>query len=161
MRSLPRSSFMTGPAIDTGLMLPVAIQTPSHFNLYGTCDTSHGCNLTVTACAHETGSNMHHMRKIDEVRHSVDPYPGNRFFFVPVWHQFLNFWRILSNEQMTGPTIRHCGDTGYWRFRSVPMTEKARYAVFTGMDFMTERDRLDWRMVAKIQGQNIHEGQYA
>ena len=102
---------------------------------------------------------MHHVREIDEVRHPVDPYPGDGLFIFPVRHEFLNFRSVLGYEQVTGPAIGNCRDAGNRGLGSGPVTEEAGDFVVTGMDFVTEGDRLDRRTVSKIQRQNVHESQ--
>lgn len=77
---------MTGPAIDAGLMLAMAVQTPSHFDFDAPGNPFHGGNVAVTGAAVEPGTYMHHVRKIDEVRHTIDPDPGDRLFIFPIGH---------------------------------------------------------------------------
>jgi len=77
---------MTGPAIDAGLMLAMAVQTPSHFDFDAPGNPFHGGNVAVTVAAIEPGPYMHHVRKIDEVRHTIDPDPGDRLFIFPIGH---------------------------------------------------------------------------
>jgi hypothetical protein len=148
---------MARPAIDTCLMLPMATQAPAHVDFDSPGYTRHCSNILVATCAEESGSNMHHVREIDMVRHVVHSDPGNRFFFSPVRHQFFYFRRVLSNEHMAGPAVRDCGNAGDRRPRSITVTEQAWNAVVASMHLVTEGDRLDRRAVPKVQRQNIHE----
>jgi hypothetical protein len=102
---------------------------------------------------------MHHVREIDEIRHPVSSDPGDGFFSLPVPHQFFDFRIVLGNKQVAGPAISHCRNAGDRGLGSVAMTEQARDAVVTRMDFVTKSDRLNRGMVPKVQRQNIHEGQ--
>jgi len=148
---------MTRPAIDTCLVLPVTVQAPAHFDLDGPDDLRHGGHFTVAGGASEAGADMHHVREINEVRHPVDPDPGDRLLLVPVTLQLLNF---QAHERMAGLHAgRYCRDSGNGGLVSVAVAEETRDGVVTCMEFMAERDRLVWRAVLTIQGQNIHECQ--
>ena len=150
---------MTRPAIDARLMLPVTVEAPAHFYLTRPGDTRHACDVPMALAANTADADMHHVREIDEVRHPVDPYPGNGLFILPERHEFLNFRSVLGYEQVTGPAIGNCRDAGNRGLGSGSVTEEARDSVVTSMDFMTEGDRLDRRAVTKIQRQNVHESQ--
>src|SRR5574337_157052 len=133
---------MTRPAIDARLMLSVTVQAPPHLDLDFPGNARHAGNVSMTGTACESSAYMHHVRKIDVVRHPVDPDPGDRFFVVPVHHELLYFRFVPRDEQMAGPAVRHRGDTGDGRLRGVSVAKEARDAVVSGMDFVTEGDRL-------------------
>jgi hypothetical protein len=153
------ASFVTRPAIDARIMLPVTVKAPAHFYLTRPGDARHACHVPMALAANTAGADMHHVREIDEVRHPVDPYPGDGLFILPVRHEFLNFRSVLGYEQVTGPAIGDCRDAGNRGLGSGPVTEEAWDSVVAGMNFVTEGDRLDRRVVPKIQRQNIHECQ--
>ena len=71
-------------------MPAMAVQTPSHFDFYAPGNPFHCGNVAVTGSAVESGPYMHHMRKIDEVRHALDPDPRDRLFIFPIVHKFFN-----------------------------------------------------------------------
>src|SRR5512143_232899 len=157
LRSIRVPSFMTRPAIDACLMLAMAVQAPTHLDLDRAGDTLHSCHAAVAVSTGEASANMHHVRKIDEVRHAVDPDPGDRLFIFPVRHQLFYFRGVLSNEQVAGAAISNRGNAGDCRFWGITMAEETRDSVVTGMLFMTEGDRLDRRAIMKIERQNVHE----
>ena len=148
---------MARPAIDTCLMLSMTVQAPTHVDLDGPGDPRHGSHIAVAARTDESGTNMHHVRKIDVVRHVVDPDPGNWFFFLPVSHQIFYFRRILGNELVAGPAVRDSGNAGNRRLWSVAVTEQARNAVLARMHLMAEGDRLNRRAIPTVQRQYVHE----
>ncbi len=150
---------MACPAIDARLMLPVTVEAPAHFDLLRPGDTRHACHVSVARAAGEAGTDMHHVREINVVRHPVDPDPGDGLFVLPVGHELLDFRSVLGDEQVAGPAISHCRDAGNRGLGSVAVTEETRDGVLTCMDFMTEGDRLDWRAIPKVQRQNVHECQ--
>lgn len=102
---------------------------------------------------------MHHVREIDEIRHPVNPDPGDGSLVFPVRHEFLDFRSVLGNKQVAGPAISHCRNAGDRGFGSVTVTEQTGDAVVTRMDFVTKSDRLNRGVVPKVQRQNVHEGQ--
>lgn len=148
---------MTRPAIDAGVLLPVTVHAPAHLEIGGTGDPFHGRNLAVASGADKSGADMHHVREIDVVRHSVDPDPGDRLPFIPILHQLFDFRGVLRDEQVAGPAVRHRGDAGNARLRSMTVTKEARNAAVTGMNFVAEGERLDRGAVPKIQRQIVHE----
>ncbi len=150
---------MTCPAIDTGLMLPVAVQAPAHLDLDGPGDTRHGGHFAVAGGANQAGADMHHVREINVVRHPVDSDPGDWLLFFPIPGQFLYSRSVLGYELVASAAISHCRDAGNIGLGSIAVAEEARYCVVTRMDFMTKGDRLDRRVVLKIQRQNVHEHQ--
>src|SRR5208283_5717931 len=91
-------SFMTRPAIDTGLMLPVTVQAPAHLDLDGPGDMCHGGHFAVAGSANQAGADMHHVREINVVRHPVDSHPGDRLLFFPIPGQFLYFRSVPGDE---------------------------------------------------------------
>jgi len=155
------SSFMTRPAIDARFMLPVAVKAPAHFYLTRPGDARHACHIPMAGGTGEAGADMHHVREIDEVRHPVDPDPRDRLFILPVGHELFDLRGVLGYEQVASPAIGNCRDAGNRRLGSGAMTEQARDSVVTGMDFMTEGNRLNWSAVMKIQRQNVHENQHS
>ena len=148
---------MTRPAIDAGFMLLMTVQAPAHVEFDGPGETRHCRHLAVASGADESGAYVHHVREINMVRHSVDPDPGDRLFFFPVLHQFLDFRGVLGDEKMASPAVRHGRDAGNARLRSVAVTEEARDGVIAGMYLVVEGDRLDRGAVPKIERQNVHE----
>jgi hypothetical protein len=140
-------------------MLPVTVQAPAHFDLLFSGDPRHSCHVSVTLGARATCANMHHVWKIDKVRHPVNPDPGDRLLVFPVRHELFYFRSILGDEQVAGPAISHCRDAGNRGPGSVAMTEEARDGVVPCMDFMTEGDRLEWSAALVIQRQNVHKRQ--
>lgn len=140
-------------------MLPVTVQAPSHLDLDGPGDTLHGGHFAVADSAGEAGADMHHVRKIDVVRHPVDSDPGDQLLLFPILIQFPDFRSVLGDEQVAGPAIGHCRDSGNRGSGSVAVAEKTGDGVVARMDFMTEGDRLDRRAVLKIKRENVHECQ--
>ena len=120
---------MTGPAIDAGLMLPMAPQAPSHLETGRTADPLHCRHIAVTGGTVDPGADMHYVREIDMVRQAVDPDPGDRLVPVPVSHQLLDFRSFGGNIQVAGTTVRYGRDAGYLRLISIAMAIEARDAV--------------------------------
>jgi hypothetical protein len=148
---------MTGPAVNAGLVLFMASETPAHFDFTRPFNAYHRSYIPVAIAANSTRADVHHMRKVNEVWHPIDPDPGNRFLIFPVGHEFFNFRRILSNEEVAGPAIGNGWYAGDCRLRRVAVTEEAWDCVITGVNLVTESYRLDWRTVPEIERQNIHE----
>ena len=120
---------MTRPAIDAGLMLPVATQAPAHLETGRAIDPLHGDHISVADAAVNPGADMHHVREIDMVRQAVDPDPGERLLPVPVSHQFLYFRRFRGNVEVAGTAVSYRGDAGETGNRSVAVTVEAWNAV--------------------------------
>ena len=148
---------MTGPAIDACLMPAMTVQAPTHLDLDRAGDTLHSCHVAMAVCAGEASANMHHMREIDEVRHAVNPDPGDGFFFIPIHHKLFDLRGVLSNEQVAGAAVSNRGNAGDCGLWGIAMTEEARDSVVAGMLLMAEGDRLDRRAIPEIERQNVHE----
>ncbi len=132
-------------------MLPVAVKAPAHFYLTRPGDARHACHVPMAGSTGEAGADVHHMREIDEVRHPVDPDPRDGLFILPVGHELFDLRGVLGYEQVTSPAIGNCRDAGNRRLGSGAVAEQARDPVVTGMDFVTESERLDRSAVMRIQ----------
>jgi len=150
---------MTCPAIDARLVLPMAAQAPSHFNLLRASDARHTRHVPMAGSAGKSGTDMHLVREVYMVRYTVDPDPGNGLFALPEGHKFFDLRGVLCNEQMAGPAIRYRWDPGDRGCRGMTMTEKARYAVVSSVHLMAEGDRLKGGAVTNVQWKAVQERQ--
>jgi hypothetical protein len=102
---------------------------------------------------------MHHVREVDVVRQIVNPDPGYRLAFIPVFREFLDIRCVRRDELMAGATVCHCRNAGDWRYGSISVTVKAMNAIVAGMQLMVEGEWLDRRAVTKVERENVYHSQ--
>ena len=148
---------MTRPAIDTGFIPSVTVQTPAHLEIDETGERLHGGNFAVAGGAVESGTDMHHVRKIDMVGQEVNPDPRDRLLLFPESCQIFDF---QTYDRMA---CRHAGrnrrNAGDRRLGGIAVTEEAMDTVFASMHPMTEGERLNRRPVPEIERQDVQERQ--
>jgi hypothetical protein len=133
---------MAGPAIDTGFVVPVTAEAPSHLQIDATLDAIHGGHIVVTLQAVDSCLNMCPMGKIDMLRKLIDPDPFYRSLAFHVFKQFDDFRAVFGDMKMTGLTGLQRWNAGNRRDLDTPVAVSTVDAVLPGMQTMAECDRL-------------------
>lgn len=136
--------MVTDKTILRSAAFDVAVQAEPHIDLMHWHDAVHGFDRPVTFLARDPGPNMRLMHEPDEVRQRVDAVPANFERRLMVVGPRLGY-RLQASEQcaaMTADTPLNRRYTGRLRSAGVLVAVLARNLVNSGMNSVTEGDRL-------------------
>lgn len=109
---------MAGPAICGCPSAAVTLEAPAHGDGLSLGNPIHRAHVPVTDQAVNTVGNVHLVGEVDEVRHLVDPYPGDRLTVIPVTHDLLHLGvsgrdhGVAPCAALDGWNARHRGGSG-------------------------------------------------
>ncbi len=137
---------MACDAVGAYFSLRVAGEAKAHIDLVDRFDAIHRLHRPMTGLAGDTGCNVRPMGKAHEIRKGVHPVPSNLERRLRVIHPRARH-RLESTDQgcaVTSYATRDRGNSRGLRAPRILMAVLARDLVYSGMNPMTERNRLGY-----------------
>jgi hypothetical protein len=99
----------------------MAIDTPTHFQGRYSPYSIHGFYCPMALLTDDPFSYMPLMGKVDKIRDSIDPDPGNGSFLIPIILDLLYLRFIHCGNPVTSPAALYRRYSGYSRTRCIYM----------------------------------------
>ena len=130
------------PAVQLGVPLPVAANAKSHFKIYRT-QSIHILHFTMTLRTVQPGPfDMRNVIEINEVRHPIDPQPGDGFLLIIVLLFLENLGMVRNDVLMAEKAFLHGRQSRMGGAFHVRVAESTVDLLHPGMNPMAEINRL-------------------
>jgi hypothetical protein len=100
----------------------------------------------MTGLTSESRGDVTLMREVNEVRKLMDPHPFDRAILAPSFLDFFDQWALGLHDLMAVHANTDGRHRSVARLLYVGVTVLAGNLIISGVNLMTERDRLRWRI---------------
>jgi hypothetical protein len=145
-------SIMANEAVDIGIHLLVAGETPTHRHIAVLAYLHHFLHGSVTIFAYHSRVDMPIMIEAYKIGEVIDLYPLDRASLLPELGQLFHFRLVSSDEFVTTHAYFYGRYSSHRCFIRIHVTVQAGNLVITCMDLVAKRDRLIWKWFSILTG---------